>query len=247
MLKRIEIFGIKTTLTETRNFSALVAQISNNPNQSMFFCNVHMLMLAQEDQVLAEAMNGADLVFADSAPIAWLQRRISGENAKYIPGYKIMFAIFERAVKNNENVGFLGSTPDVMQQLVRSLSDRFKGLPVTYQYSPPFMQGELVLTEQELQSLIRSDVKWLFVGLGCPKQEKWIHKYHNEIQCNILGVGAAFDWLSELTTKPPEWMEKYGLAWLFRFFQSPTRMFHRYLKYNTKFVLRVLKLTIFGK
>lgn len=247
MLKQINIFGIKTTLAKTKNFVALVAHISEKPNQSIFFCNVHMLMLAQEDPVLAEAMNSADVVFADSAPIAWLQRRITGGKAEYIPGYKIMFAIFERAVKNNENVGFLGSTPDVMQQLAQSLKDRFKGLPVTYQYSPPFMQGELVLTEQELQNLVDAEVKWLFVGLGCPKQEKWILRYHDKTQCNVLGVGAAFDWLSELTTKPPEWMEKYGLAWLYRFFQNPVKMFQRYIKYNTRFIFRVIKLAIFRK
>jgi N-acetylglucosaminyldiphosphoundecaprenol N-acetyl-beta-D-mannosaminyltransferase len=171
MLKQIDIFGIKTMLAERKDFAALVAHISEKPNQSMFFCNVHMLMLAQEDPVLAEAMNSADVVFADSAPIAWLQRRVTGGEAEYIPGYKIMFAIFERAVKNDENVGFIGSTPDVMQQLVQSLTDRFKGLLVTYQHSPPFMRDELVLSQQELQNLVDAEVEWLFVGLGCPKQE----------------------------------------------------------------------------
>ncbi len=247
MSELITTFGRKTKQVATDNFDHLVVEIADKPNQTVFFCNVHMLMLSQEDLVLAEAMDNAGWVFADSAPVAWLQRRISGKNAKVIPGYKIMLAICQRAASNGEKVGFLGSTPNVMEQLVKNLTERFDGLCVTYQYCPPLMQGELISTQEELQTLNGSDTKWLFVGLGCPKQEKWIYKYNSELRCNVLGVGAAFDWLSGLTSKPPRWMEKYALAWLYRLFQDPVRMWHRYMKYNTKFMVKVFKLTIVGK
>ena len=242
MQKRITTFGIKTTLVEVRDFASLATRFSTDHNQSAsaLFCNVHMLMLAQEDPLLAEAMQNADWVFADSAPVAWLQRRVSGKSAKVIPGFEILLAICSLAIQNDENIGFIGSTPEVMSQLVINLKNRFNGLSISYQYFPPFMEGELILNQQEIQNLKDSDIKYLFVGLGCPKQEKWILKYADEIQCNIFGIGAAFDWFSGLTSKPPEWMERFALAWIYRLIQDPIRLSHRYLKYNTKFIFKVI-------
>lgn len=238
MHERVVTFGIKSTLVETRDFTALVSSLANGTNQSVFFCNVHMLMLAQEDLMLATAMDHTDWVFADSAPVAWLQRRISTKGAKVIPGYKVMLAICERAAKSGEKVGFIGSTPGVMKQLVNNLSARFEGLSVAYQHCPPFMPGELVSTQAELQALLKSDIDWLFVGLGCPKQEKWIATYGNKLDCHVLGVGAAFDWLSGSIKKPPDWMERFGLAWVYRLLKNPSKMWSRYLIYNTKFLIK---------
>ena len=105
MVVRTISFGRRTNLVETRDFESIVSEIAEITGQSAFFCNVHMLMLSQDDSVLANAMDNADWVFADSAPVAWLQRRISGKNAKVIPGYKIMLAICDRAAKRGEKVG----------------------------------------------------------------------------------------------------------------------------------------------
>jgi len=242
----ISAFGIRTNLTETSDFAGLANALADKPKQSVFFCNVHMLMLAQEDPTLANAMDNADMVFADSAPVAWLQRRISGKDAKVIPGYKIMLAICERAAKRGEQIGFMGSTSEVMNQLVANLCARFEGLSVAYQYCPPFMPGELVSTDEELQALKQSDISWLFVGLGCPKQEKWIATYGKELGCHTLGVGAAFDWLSGSVKKPPDWTERFGLAWVYRLLNNPRRMWSRYLIYNTKFLVRAIVFLIRG-
>ena len=247
MVARIDTFGRKTNLVETRDFESIVSQLASSPRQSAFFCNVHMLMLSQEDETLANAMDNADWVFADGAPVAWLQRRISGRDAKVIQGYKIMLAICDRAAKSGEKVGFMGSTPDVMEQLVLNLSERFEGLSVAYQYCPAFMQGDLFSTQEELQALKRSNIRWLFIGLGCPKQEKWIATYGSELDCHVLGVGAAFDWLSGLVSKPPDWMERYALAWFYRLLNNPSKMWSRYLIYNTRFLIRVSKIMVRGK
>jgi N-acetylglucosaminyldiphosphoundecaprenol N-acetyl-beta-D-mannosaminyltransferase len=109
------------------------------------------------------------------------------------------------------------------------------------------MQGELVSTQEELQTLRDSGIQWLFVGLGCPKQEKWVAKYGKELGCHTLAVGAAFDWLSGSVKKPPDWMERFGLAWVYRLFNNPRKMWSRYLIYNTKFLIKAGGLLIRGK
>ena len=244
MPNTIAIFGRKTKQVSTQDIDDLVLELAETSSQTVYFCNVHMLMLSQEDPVLATAMDHANWVFADGVPVAWLQSRISGKKAKVIRGYEIMLAVCERAAKMGGKVGFLGSTDEVMEGLVSNLCERYDGLSVVYQYSPPFMKDELTSTQEELQNIRESKVKWLFVGLGCPKQEKWIASYKGELNCNILGVGAAFDWLSGLVKMPPKWMESSGLGWLYRLLNNPLKMWHRYLVYNSKFLFRVIKMTI---
>ena len=239
MVARVNTFGRNTNLVETRDFANIITEIANTPNQSAFFCNVHMLMLSQEDKALADAMDTADWVFADGVPVAWLQSKISGKDAKVVRGHELMLTICERAARTGEKVGFLGSTGHVMECLVAKLCERLKGLSVAYQYCPPFVKGELISTSEELQAIRDSQVKWLFVGLGCPKQEKWIATHKDVLDCNILGVGAAFDWLSGLTSMPPHWMEKLGLAWFYRLLHNPVKMWRRYFIYNSKFIVKV--------
>jgi N-acetylglucosaminyldiphosphoundecaprenol N-acetyl-beta-D-mannosaminyltransferase len=244
VFESIKTFGRTTHLVETRDFDDIVSLLAERPAQSAFFCNVHMLMLSQEDSVLADAMNSADCVFADGVPVSWLQKKVSGRDAKVIRGYEIMLAVCERAVKSGEKVGLIGSTDVVMNALVNCLCEQYEGLDIVYRHCPPFMEGELISTPQELQNIQDSQTQWLFVGLGCPKQEKWIAKYSGDLNCHILGVGAAFDWISGQVSMPPKWMESSGLGWLYRLLRNPLRMWHRYIAYNSRFLIRVIRLSV---
>lgn len=233
-----QIFSRKINLVESPDLDALVRSLHHQQPVSIYFCNVHMLMLSQDDPALADAMDSADFLFADGVPVSWLQSRLSGSRAQTIRGYQVMLAVCRHAVSNNESIGLLGSTPEVMSELNQRLSEMFEGLSIAYQHCPPFSSGPLLTSEAELDSINEAGVSWLFVGLGCPKQEKWISTYKNGLNCKILAVGAAFDWLAGTARKPPGWMEKRGLAWLYRLFQNPKRMWHRYLIYNTKFIFK---------
>jgi N-acetylglucosaminyldiphosphoundecaprenol N-acetyl-beta-D-mannosaminyltransferase len=242
----ITIFGCRTKLIETADSNSLAARLAAGPGASVFFCNVHMLMLAQDDPVLASAMDEADWVFADGVPIAWLQRRMTGKSAQVIRGYEMMLAICARAANHGETVGFLGSTQNVINQLVGNLTAQFENLKVAFQYSPPFTENEIPPMSGEIEAIQEAELNWLFIGLGCPKQEKWIAKYSQDLNCNVLGVGAAFDWLSGSVKKPPEWMERSGLGWLYRLARNPTKLWRRYLVFNTRFLLRVGKRLLTG-
>lgn len=239
MKGRISILGRPVNIIEDRAFDEIASGLSQFPNQSAYFCNVHMLMLSQEDRDLAVAMGKADFVFADGVPVAWLQKRLSGKNARVVRGYEVMLAACKHAVAHGERVGFLGSTEIVMQNLVDRLCDQFEGLEVAYQYCPPLVDGDVLTPPDELQAIKHSGIQWLFIGLGCPKQEKWVARYKDDLDCHVLAVGAAFDWLSGMTRKPPAWMERFALGWFHRLATNPMQMWRRYLIYNTKFLARV--------
>jgi len=235
---RTKIFGRNIELVEDPDLARLVNVLDQSPDASVFFCNVHMLMLSRDDPALAAAMDGADFVFADGVPVSWLQKKITGADAQTVRGYQLMQAICRHALINNQSIGLIGSTPEVMSALVEKLVERFKGLSIGYHQSPPYSPGELLTAQGDLDSINSAGITWLFAGFGCPKQEKWVSTYKNELNCKILAIGAAFDWLAGTTKKPPGWMENSGLAWLYRLFQNPKKMWHRYLIYNTKFLFR---------
>lgn len=155
-----------------------------------------------------------------------------------------MLEICRHAEENNQGIGLIGSTPEVMAELVKSLKSRFKALTVGYHLSPPYSPGELISPKEDLDAINASGITWLFTGLGCPKQEKWVYRYKGELNCKILSVGAAFDWWAGTTGKPPDWMENMGLAWLYRLIQNPRKMWSRYLIYNTKFLMKTAQLLL---
>ena len=141
-------------------------------------------------------------------------------------------------------VGFYGGTVETLEQLTTLFEKKYPELKIAYSYSPPFRS----MTAEEDEAIIRtvnaSGTQILFVGLGCPKQERWMAAHRDKIQAVMLGVGAAFDFYAGNKRQAPLWMQRNGLEWLFRFSQEPTRLWRRYLYHNPRFiVLAIMQLT----
>lgn len=211
--------------------------------QSVYFCNVHMLMLSQEEAMLASAMDTADLVIPDGVPISWVQHRLGVRNASVFRGYEAVNELCAVAANEGKSIGFFGSTEDVLSGLSANLKDQYRDLEIRYLKAPPPINiADLVVDDSLIETINSHNLNCLFIGLGCPKQEIWIKLYSPHLNCSLLGVGAAFDWLAGTIRKPPIWMEKYGLAWLFRLMQNPIGMWHRYLVYNSKFLFQLTRM-----
>jgi N-acetylglucosaminyldiphosphoundecaprenol N-acetyl-beta-D-mannosaminyltransferase len=131
-----------------------------------------------------------------------------------------------------------GRNEGALVQLTLNLRRRYSGVQIVGGYSPPFRQ----LSDAELDDVAakindaRPDVVW--VGIGVPKQEKWMAEMRARLDAPVLiGVGAAFDFHAGLIPQAPGWMQRAGLEWLFRLAQEPRRLWRRYLNYNPRFVL----------
>ncbi len=242
LLQKTKVLDRHILQIDPLRIAQMVASFCRQQNQSALFCNVHMLMLAQEDESLALAMDSADYLFADGAPISWLQRRLTGRSAATVTGMAFLRLVCGQAQSSGSAVGFLGATAPILESLKVNLQREFPELKVTYCYAPAYVDGELTSSRETLQAINTSGIGFLFVGLGCPKQEKWMHRYAGELGCSVLGVGAAFDWLSGARPQPPSWMLRAGLGWLHRLIVNPSKMFSRYMIYNTKFIVSVLSL-----
>ena len=155
------------------------------------------------------------------------------------------------APKRGIPVGFLGGAPEVLAALVRNLQADFPGLPVVFQDSPPFRALSADEDRALVQAVNASGARILFVGLGCPKQERWMAAHaagtEHPVRAVMLGVGAAFDFHAGMLRQAPEWMQQRGLEWLFRLAVEPRRLWKRYLKHNPRFAVLAMRELLAGE
>jgi len=206
--------------------------------ESHYICvaNVHMVMETVDDPGFREIVNGAGLVTPDGMPLVWGLRCLGVRDATRVYGPELVPVICGLAAREKVPVGFYGGEAHVLKRLVANLTERFPGLTITFAESPPF--GALSSEEdKDLVKRIRSSgVRILFIGLGCPKQERWMAAHKGKIPAVMLGVGAAFDFLAKSKPQAPRWMRSSGLEWLFRLLTEPKRLWRRYLYHNPRFV-----------
>jgi N-acetylglucosaminyldiphosphoundecaprenol N-acetyl-beta-D-mannosaminyltransferase len=147
-----------------------------------------------------------------------------------------MPAVCAEAAARGVPIGVYGGSPDVIERLPRRLAERFPGLRIAFAASPPYR----ALTPQEDAAMVdairESGARILFVGLGCPKQERWMAVHRARLSCAMVGVGAAFDFLAGAKRQAPRWLQRMGLEWLFRLASEPRRLWRRYAIHNPRFV-----------
>ena len=135
-----------------------------------------------------------------------------------------------------------GSIGDVTRALplASMLRRRFPQLLIPFAWSPPFRALEPAEERSVREAIALSGVRILFVGLGCPKQERWMAAQRDALGCVLVGVGAAFDFLAGGKPQAPAWMQERGLEWLFRLGSEPRRLWRRYLVGNARFLFHFL-------
>ena len=210
--------------------------------------NVHMCMLAYDDKEFANVVNRADMVVADGRPIFWAQRLLGEKGAEQVRGQDLMLSLCDIAAKKGLNIGLYGGADtQVLQQVVQELRLRFRELSITFSQVPPYrplMEDESQTVCEEIEM---SAVDFLFVGLGCPKQEIWMASNKEKLSCVALGVGAAFDFISGAKRKAPLWVRQVGMEWFFRLCCEPRRLWKRYLVQNPRFLFYFMLQLIRGE
>jgi N-acetylglucosaminyldiphosphoundecaprenol N-acetyl-beta-D-mannosaminyltransferase len=197
-----------------------------------------MVMEGYDSEPFRNNVNRADLVTPDGMPLVWVLRRQAARDASRVYGPDLTLHLLKAAQDAGTPVGFFGGRPEVLQSLLKRIQTQYPGLPVAYSYAPPFRP----LTAEENGAICRdiaeSGTRILFVGLGCPKQETWMAENSRGVPVVMVGVGAAFDFLSNSVRQAPKWVRSAGLEWAFRFTQEPRRLWRRYLKHNPRFLVR---------
>jgi len=204
--------------------------------------NVHMCMETFDSIAFRKVVNNADLVIADGRPISWAQQLLGHEGAGQVRGQDIMIALCQQSHNSELSIGFYGGSSDrVLACVVDNLKKQFPHIKINYRFSPPFRALTTEEDQQIIANINNANVDVLFVGIGCPKQENWMAEHKAALNCVMLGVGAAFDFIAGDKKYAPRWIQKIGCEWLFRLVSEPKRLWKRYLKQNPRFVYHFAK------
>ena len=173
--------------------------------ESRYICvaNVHMLMEAHDDRTFRDVVNGADFVTSDGMPLVWLLRSRGYRSADRVYGPDLTPAVCKAAAAAGIPVGFYGGEDSVRMAMAARLLEEFPTLKIAYSYSPPFRTLSVEEEAAVVSDINASGTRILFIGLGCPKQERWMARHVGRVDAVMLGVGAAFDFIAGTKRKAP--------------------------------------------
>jgi len=233
----INILGMRVDVTD---YAAAAEKISGwaRAGEGRYVCvaNVHMVMEAYDSAEFRAVVNEADLVVPDGMPLVWCMRLKGVEGQGRVYGPQLTLRVLDRAASEGIAVGLLGGEVEVLEALKARLMERFQGLKVVFTHSPPFRPLSAEEEKCIVEGVRSSGARLLFIGLGCPRQERWMAEHLGRVPAVMLGVGAAFDFLAGHKRQAPRWMQGAGLEWLFRLIQEPRRLWRRYLVQNPRFI-----------
>jgi len=210
---------------------------------------VHTVMASREDPELRAAVLGASMTVPDGQPLVWALAALGHRLPDRVYGPELMDRACARAVRTGQRFYLYGGrNQGALAQLARSLRLRHPGLKIVGGYSPPFRP----LSDAEEASIAadidRSGADVVWVGIGVPKQEKWMARMRDRLDAPVLiGVGAAFDFHAGLVPQAPPGLQRLGLEWLYRLWHEPRRLWRRYARYNPRFVWEFARQYIAGR
>jgi N-acetylglucosaminyldiphosphoundecaprenol N-acetyl-beta-D-mannosaminyltransferase len=235
-----EVLGVRLNgVSYTDTAERCVAWARLGESRAIVFANVHVIMEAHDDPSLHAQLNEADILNPDGMPLVWALRRFGHSDAERVYGPDATLVLLAAAEAADIPVGFYGGLPETMEMLVAEAHHRFPKLKIVYQYSPPFRPLDPQEDENVVRAIHASGLKMLFVGLGCPKQERWIIDHRGRVNAVMLAVGAAFDFMAKAKRQAPRWMMRSGLEWVFRLATEPRRLAARYFKHNPRYLVLV--------
>ena len=234
------VLGVELAITDYEQTLAWIdAAVAARSRAYICVAAVHTVMACQEDPQLRAAVAGADFTVPDGQPLVWALALLGHRLDDRVYGPELMDRACARAARSGQRFYLYGGrNQGALAQLARSLRLRHPGLRIVGGYAPPFRELSDAEEEAIAADIARSGADVVWVGIGVPKQEKWMAHMRDRLEAPVLvGVGAAFDFHAGLVPQAPDALQRLGLEWAFRLPQEPRRLWRRYLRYNPRFVV----------
>lgn len=205
--------------------------------------NIDHIVKLESDKEFQEVYKEADLILTDGMPLIWISKLKKNPIKEKVSGSDLFPEVCKLAANKGYKVFLLGAAEGVAAKAAENLKLKYKGLNIVGTYSPSYGFEK---NEYEIQQIIKmiKEVKpdILAVGLGAPKQEKFLYKYRNQLNVPVaLAIGASIDFEAGNVNRAPKWMQHIGLEWFYRLCKEPKRMFKRYLVDDIKIFRLILK------
>lgn len=232
------VFGIPYVVGELPTIAAALAEQAAQANEPVLVAHsdVHVLTRALHEPEYGRVLAAFDVICPDGMPIVWLLHRKGATAAQRLYGSAMMEQMWDLGRTAGLRHFVLGGSEEAVERLMRAFSERCPGAAVAGHYCPPMPPWPEGENERMLAALRESGANCVWVGLGCPKQERWLAAHRAELPPALyFGVGAALNFHAGLVPQAPLWMRNHGLEWLYRLCREPRRLFGRYLVHNTLF------------
>ena len=250
MTRKVDLFGINYSVTQ---YASAVDQImiyvdllgrldASRVGYGVTALAVHGLIEGYQNADLKNHINKLDLVVPDGQPVRWAMNCLHNTKLKdRVYGPTLMLKVLYAAQLRNFPIYFYGSKQETLDLLRSNLMKQFPDLQIVGMQADRFRESSEEEKVHDRNLIIDSGAKLVFVGRGCPRQEKWVAENKDHIPAVLIAVGAAFDFHAGTVKQAPAWMQSIGLEWLFRLMQEPKRLWKRYLTTNTIFLVLFFK------
>jgi N-acetylglucosaminyldiphosphoundecaprenol N-acetyl-beta-D-mannosaminyltransferase len=234
-----EILGIPIAMTDYGEaMEVMDGMVARREPGYVCAVAVHAVMVGRADPEMRAALLRSTLTVPDGMPLVWAANLLGESLPNRVYGPELMQRYNRRCAERGHRVWLYGGRDQgSLMQLALNMRRRHPGIDIVGGYSPPFRP----LTAEEEEQVVgqineaRPDVLW--VGIGVPKQEKWMARMRERLEVPVMcAVGAAFDFHSDRVSQAPAWMQERGLEWIYRIAQEPRRLLPRYLYYNPRFL-----------
>jgi N-acetylglucosaminyldiphosphoundecaprenol N-acetyl-beta-D-mannosaminyltransferase len=238
-----DLLGVPVAMTDyAEAMDVMDGMIARGERGYVCATAVHAIMVAQDDAEMRRALERSTLTVPDGMPLVWAANALGDDLQDRVYGPELMLRYCERSRDKGHRIFLYGGRDQgSLAQLTLNLRLRFPGIKIVGGYSPPYrtMTDEEEGAIAEQINLARPDVVW--VGIGVPKQEKWMAHMRDRLDAPVLAaVGAAFDFHAGRVSMAPSWMQDRGLEWTYRIAQEPRRLLPRYLIHNPRFVAKIV-------
>lgn len=231
-LKRIRIGELWIDVVDrAQTLDAVDALVAKGEATMVITPNLDHAVRASRSDEYREFLSRASLVVADGQPLIWASRLLSTPLPERVAGSDLLPALCERAAQRGHRVYFFGGNPGSAESARDILTARFPGLQVVGTACPPIgFDKDPQQNEAALADIQAAEPDIVFVGLGSPKQERWITANQDRYGPAVsLGIGVSFSFIAGDVKRAPVWMQKLGLEWVHRLCQEPSRLWRRYL------------------
>ena len=225
----------------TEFVTAIIQQAVQKVSCYVCLANVHMVLEAYQSLFFKKVINSAFLVAPDGMPVAKSFRLLHRRPQERVDGMSLLPVLLKEAEQHQLNVFFYGGTPAMLEKTTEYIAKTHPKLTLGGTYSPPFRDLTEIEMDEVAETITSSGASIIFVILGCPKQENWMHAMQGKVDAIMIGVGGALPVLVGLQKRAPLWMQINCLEWLYRLIQEPKRLFTRYLNTNNRFLYLLAK------
>ena len=230
MAAPVAILGVPfDSVTTAETIDIIARMIESRRPHYIATANVDFLVQAAKDVELRRILFDAHLVLCDGTPLLWASKLLGNQLPERVAGSDVVPLLMKEAAEKGYRVYFLGAEPHVAAKAVEILRAQYPTLQIVGHHSPPFKPLVDMDHDDIIARIQAAQPDLLFVGFGCPKQEKWINMHYQRMGVPVcVGVGGTIDFLAGHRRRAPMWMRKSGVEWIYRVAQEPRRLFKRY-------------------